>query len=387
MVLSSQTPRAGMSRRYMSSRRSRRVRWPWLVLAVAVIGGGIWMLWPNATDPAQAGPSASGGDSVVETGQVLTGGSAGPKGTARAEQPVPTLTFDTHGTTGVSQPVNPGPVSPPSPVTRDSTPVRVALTTDASAAAAIKRGMAMLSAGQLVQGRSALSRVLFSPNVQLSDDDASRIRAALTKVNQTLIFSSAIVADDPLEVSYTIQSGDYLSRLAPKFNLTHQFVEQINGIADPKRLQVGQKIKLLKGPFGVRVVKSALRVDAFIHAPDGSRIYVRSFPCGLGRDNSTPLGRWIIEPGHKMENPSYRNPRTGKTYGRNDPDNPVGEYWMALKGVDANTKGLDGYGIHGTIAPGSIGREESLGCVRLGKKDIAQLYRMLVGGSEVEIVQ
>ena len=45
----------------------------------------------------------------------------------------------------------------------------------------------------------------------------------------------------------------------------------------------------------------------------------------------------------------------------------------------------DGYGIHGTNAPESIGRSVSHGCVRLKNEDIEKLYDMVPVGTPVYI--
>ncbi|MCA9291303.1 MAG: L,D-transpeptidase, partial [Phycisphaerales bacterium] len=117
------------------------------------------------------------------------------------------------------------------------------------------------------------------------------------------------------------------------------------------------------------------------------RVFVRSFSVGLGSDNSTPVGRFRLMKNSKTINPNWRNPRTGEYFSKDDPKNPIGEQWMGLEGTEERTKGLLGYGIHGTIDPGSIGRDASLGCVRMLPADVALLYEMLVEElSTVEIV-
>jgi lipoprotein-anchoring transpeptidase ErfK/SrfK len=45
----------------------------------------------------------------------------------------------------------------------------------------------------------------------------------------------------------------------------------------------------------------------------------------------------------------------------------------------------DGYGIHGTDDPASIGHSASHGCVRLRNEDIETLYRMVPVGTPVFI--
>ena len=45
----------------------------------------------------------------------------------------------------------------------------------------------------------------------------------------------------------------------------------------------------------------------------------------------------------------------------------------------------EGYGIHGTIEPDSVGKSESRGCVRMHDKDVEIVYDLLTIGSEVVI--
>ena len=45
-------------------------------------------------------------------------------------------------------------------------------------------------------------------------------------------------------IVYTVQGGDSLSRIASKYHTTYQHLAQINGIADPNKIYVGQKIKI-----------------------------------------------------------------------------------------------------------------------------------------------
>lgn len=45
------------------------------------------------------------------------------------------------------------------------------------------------------------------------------------------------------------------------------------------------------------------------------------------------------------------------------------------------------YGIHGTIDPDSIGKQSSLGCIRLHTDDIAMVYDMLVEGKSMVVLK
>ena len=45
------------------------------------------------------------------------------------------------------------------------------------------------------------------------------------------------------------------------------------------------------------------------------------------------------------------------------------------------------YGIHGTIDPDSIGKQSSMGCIRMKADDIAVVYDMMVEGKSMVLVQ
>ena len=51
--------------------------------------------------------------------------------------------------------------------------------------------------------------------------------------------------------------------------------------------------------------------------------------------------------------------------------------WIGLVGIDARTRGKSHYGIHSTSEPESIGKEQSLGCIRLADEDIELVYSLL----------
>ena len=45
-------------------------------------------------------------------------------------------------------------------------------------------------------------------------------------------------------VYYTVRSGDTLSGIASKYGTTYQHLAQINGIANPNKIYVGQRIRV-----------------------------------------------------------------------------------------------------------------------------------------------
>ena len=266
---------------------------------------------------------------------------------------------------------------------------RVTLTTPAapgSAGATLKQGMSLIADGKLIEGRKILSRVLTSGDPSVTASDALAIRDTLASINKSIVFTDRTLENDSLVEIYTIASGDLLSTIARKYKVTYQLLEQINNI-DARRIRVGQKIKVLKGPLHAVVDKSDYRLDVFAKDTDGASIYIISFSVGVGKDDSTPIGSFICRSSGKVINPSYTHPRTGKFYAADDPENPVGEHWIALEGTDEHTKGIRGYAIHGTIEPESIGKQASLGCVRMLAKDVEQIYKLLVDGHSTVVIQ
>ncbi|UVI28050.1 L,D-transpeptidase [Paenibacillus spongiae] len=102
--------------------------------------------------------------------------------------------------------------------------------------------------------------------------------------------------------------------------------------------------------------------DAYRLAVVSGDVVVRSYPVGLGGDK-TPSGSFYIS--EKVKNPN------GKDNGE------FGSRGMTL----SNTL----YAIHGTNEPDSIGKDESLGCIRMRKEDVEELYDLVPLGTKVNI--
>ncbi len=263
---------------------------------------------------------------------------------------------------------------------------RQASTSASRAEQRMRAGMDMLASNRPIEGRQMLTQALNTSG--LSNADARRIRQTLTELNERLVFSPEVVPDDPFAFGYTIRPGDALSRLPRAQNVATDWrlIQRINRIQRPQAIRAGQNIKLVTGPFHAVVYKRQYRMDVYMG--DGSqRVYVRSFPVGLGEYDSTPVGTFKVRPNSKLINPEWTNPRTGERFLPDDPNNPIGDYWIGLVGVSDGIQDLGGYGIHGTIEPNSIGQQASMGCIRLLDEDVALVYELLVEDhSTIEIV-
>jgi len=102
---------------------------------------------------------------------------------------------------------------------------------------------------------------------------------------------------------------------------------------------------------------------------------VRKIYTGAVGKPSTPSPTGTFRVVSRVANPTYYH--KGKVV-MPGPGNPVGNRWIGLS--------EKGYGIHGTNAPGSIGKAASHGCIRMNRLDLEELFAMLKTGEAVEIV-
>ena len=249
----------------------------------------------------------------------------------------------------------------------------------------LKAGLDLIAQNKPVEARAMLSAAMLTSGI--SSADTERVRTELTKLNQRLIFGPEIIPGDPFVTSYVIEAGDSLAKLPRKLslNVDWRFLQRINNISAPERVRVGQRIKVVKGPFHAIVHKPTFRMDLYMGA-GSDRVYVRSFTVGLGEFGATPEGEFVVKQNSKLVDPAWTNPRTGEFFASGDPNNPLGKFWVGLIGVSENIRDLETYGIHGTIDPESIGQLRSMGCVRMLADDIALVYEVMIEGvSHVEI--
>ncbi len=166
--------------------------------------------------------------------------------------------------------------------------------------------------------------------------------------------------------AYEVQQGEMLQTIAKQYDVPWQYLAKLNRV-DPQRLQAGQRIKVIKGPFSAIIDLSDYEVTIHAHG-----YFVTRYSCGIGKDGSTPIGTFTVE--NKQVDPTYYGPQG--VIEHDDPANPLGERWIDIG---------NSYGIHGTIDPDSIGRNESRGCIRMHNDDVAAVYDLLSIGSEVTI--
>ena len=218
------------------------------------------------------------------------------------------------------------------------------------------------------QGKLLQARQIYEKILNRGDELPKGLRDATQKkyeqVSIKLIHSKLEMPESDF---YTVKTGDSLYKIAKKYDTTIALIKKSNGIkADT--IVLGTKLKVLTAPFSIRVDKSKNELILDL----GGR-QLKKYRVSTGKNNSTPVGKFKVTV--KLENPTWYYADAVVPPG--SPDNYLGTRWL---GFD-----IEGYGIHGTTFPDSIGKQESLGCVRMLNKDVEELYDLVPEGTRVTI--
>ncbi|HEU5436822.1 MAG TPA: L,D-transpeptidase family protein [Telluria sp.] len=134
-------------------------------------------------------------------------------------------------------------------------------------------------------------------------------------------------------------------------------------------------------PKGGKIVVSKAARTLTLYDTAGK--VVAQFPSSTGSDKDPlPLGEWKVNGISKNPvfwyNPKLfwdAKPGESKAKIPAGPNNPVGVAWIDLS--------KEHYGIHGTPVPGSIGKTQSHGCIRLTNWDVSTLMTSVGAGTQV----
>ncbi len=410
MSLPSQSPRPSkMGRTYVRNHRRKMGRRPLAALVIVVVVGGVVSAWAmgigrgepaaaNAAETMLSDPFVPEPAATRETARpAAQPARAEPERQANNNPPPLEIRQGRPNSTqsGANDPAPPPVVQTPA---ADSGPTPAGLGDSLRAAEPLPGGGSTpsvtdtarnllaaaersLTENKPVVARELLNRALRDSTLTAADETA--VRDLLARLNNDLVFSPKVHTDDPLSANYVVQSGDSLERIARRNDLAvdWRLLQRVNRLSNPNRIQEGQSLKLVRGPFHAVVSKSAYRLDLYAGPPadESAWVYIRSFPVGLGEGDSTPTGRFVVKRGSKLIDPHWVNPRTGQRFDKSDPMNPIGERWIGIEGLGDDAV-KTGYGLHGTIEPQSIGGQMSMGCVRLLADDVELVYEMLAEG-------
>ena len=185
---------------------------------------------------------------------------------------------------------------------------------------------------------------------------------------------------------YKIKKGDTLLDIARSFNLGFSELRDCNRGVD-QWVPPESEILIIPTEWilpecnyqGIVINIPEKRLFYFLSGSDS----LLTFPIGLGMlDSPTPKGKYKVT--GKRADPTWYVPESIRSTMEEPkkvvppgPDNPLGKYFIALS---------EGYGIHGTNLPWSIGRLTTHGCIRLYPEDIEFLYKKVNIGTPVQIM-
>ena len=187
----------------------------------------------------------------------------------------------------------------------------------------------------------------------------------LGRANIALLFSPTLT---DLDVEYEVKPGDSLGRIAADHGTTVELLKKANNLKNTV-IRPQQKLKVPKGKFSIVVDKSH---NELLLTED--KQFVKSYIVATGKENSTPVGAFKIVT--KVPNPVWY--KQGAVVSPDSPENILGTRWMGLS--------KQGYGIHGSVDPTTLGKQMTAGCVRMANSDVEELFGIVPLGTDVTIV-
>jgi L,D-transpeptidase ErfK/SrfK len=216
----------------------------------------------------------------------------------------------------------------------------------------------------------------------------------LSAIAENAVFCQEIAGPpQPLvggQFTYVVQNGDSLTRIGARFGVNIPVLAAANGLSSSSRLREGQSMIIDNRHIVPEVVSDGILINIpqrMLYLFKQEKV-TRAYPVGLGRpDWPTPTGSFMVA--SKEENPVWDVPKSIQEEMRREgkivqeqvppcPENPPGKHWMGLS--------ISGFGIHGTIAPASIYRFQTHGCIRLHPDDIAALFEEVTRGTVARFI-
>jgi lipoprotein-anchoring transpeptidase ErfK/SrfK len=185
--------------------------------------------------------------------------------------------------------------------------------------------------------------------------------------------------------SYVVKKQDTLKLVSAKTGVSPQVIAKDNGLDPKKPLQPGKILRITTRKIVPRPIADGIVInipERTLYLFKEGKLYV-TFPVGLGMTKASPLSSWRTPTGKftitaKAKDPAWYVPpsiqqqlksqgKTPPTVVPPGPRNPLGKFALRTS--------FDGILIHGTLAPASIGKFSSHGCVRMLSRDIESLFK------------
>jgi hypothetical protein len=235
-----------------------------------------------------------------------------------------------------------------------------AVVTAASVEELMTRGAGLVESGKIVEGRGALNSAL---GMLGNDPRANGLRQQLASLNVGVFMGTGVVADDPAARFVEIQPGDSFLKLGRRYAVPSSLIEAMNPGLNSRKLKPLAGVKVVQGPFHLRVFKSAGRVD--LYARD---LYVRSFAGQVEEGNYLPAGNYRVREASKI--------RVGQ------------RVWVGIEGGGESAREAVSGWLYGQAGPRRGAKRSDLSSgVKLADADLWQLYNVLVEGRSLVRVE
>ncbi|NQV34181.1 MAG: L,D-transpeptidase family protein, partial [Phycisphaeraceae bacterium] len=210
-------------------------------------------------------------------------------------------------------------------------------------------------------------------NDRLTREDKAILKQEMSLISKEWLFSDKVLPGDTLCEHYSVKTGDSFWKIGEACKVPYTLILQINEIENANSIRSGQQIKVINGPFHAKVWSSTCKMDLYLQD-----MYVKTYDIGLGKPGQdTPTGQWVVKEAGKLRRPPWTDPDTGRRLIPDDPDYPLGEGYMALKGVQGDAVSRHGFGIHGTQDRAIIGQQNTSGTIAMLNADFLELFGLL----------
>ena len=185
-------------------------------------------------------------------------------------------------------------------------------------------------------------------------------------------------------IRHTVKSGENFSRIASKNHTTYEMIKLLSGFSrkhNANRLNVGQNLRLLPGPWHIVIEKKAKLLKLYAVRDKKEKLFA-VWDIGIGRQKTTPAGEFVIC--GRIYNPSWTAP-DGSIIAFGKPENPLGSRFLKLARQKTPTQPANGLGIHGTNDEASVTKSLSSGCIRMRNADVEILTSIVPSKTRVTI--
>jgi LysM repeat protein len=222
-----------------------------------------------------------------------------------------------------------------------------------------------LQAGDFSGAQKRLRPLL--ETARLDDPEVFAVADMLGRANLERLLSGG---SQPGDQVHEVRSGESINAIARRNGLTDELLMMANGISDPRRLRVGQRLRVPSVDFSL---VADLGSNTMVLKNHGE--FFKIYRVRTGREEgATPTGTFRVL--NKKRSPTWR-PGNGHVYGPDDPNNELGTRWMAFEG--------DILGIHGTLHPETIGEYASNGCIGMLTQEVEELFDLITVGTPLII--